>query len=1118
MARMLKHFPKKIKNVLFDGPFPHGLCKMKKISSLPHSLNQSARACLPVLITIGVVFAIGFSLASHTPSQPMTAEPSGANCTAIIAGTPPPSVGPVTVVATGGILGPTNYLTVKAAFDAIDAGTHQGLVTMWILGNTVETASAVLNASGIGGASYASILKLPSGARTISGTLAAPLIDLNGADCVTIDGVGTGGNSLTISNASTSNTTGTSTIRFINGAQNDTVKNCTLRGSALNTVAFPCGTVLFSTTTSVGNSFNTISNNDIGPAGSNLPVKAIEAIGTTTNVNTVNQANLIDGNNIFDFFITGTNAITAGIDIQAGNTNWTISNNRLYQTAPRTFTGSTGVYRGIWINGTSGASGDFHTITANIIGFGDANGTGTTTLSGSENQFRGIFVTAASTATASVIQNNTISGIDQTTTFVGGFSGAAGFVAIDQFNTAALCNFSNNTIGSLDGSSTIVIHAATGANWLVAGIRGNNTPDIISGNQIGAISIQGTNPGAIAFTGIFHDSGANPATPVTVSNNVIGGPGPGGAITDTFSPSLGGVDSYGINMNNTYANVTGNTVRNMLIAGNATLRGIRLNQNSGVPGVTISQNLIHSLTNTSTPGHVYGIQAELTQQANRIERNFIHSFSVTGNNRQIFGMYLPGTANMVVANNMIQLGYDAAGNPITTPQDMEGIQAQNSGTREYYFNSIFIGGSVVNANNDTMAFGDFTSGTRIFKNNIFWNARSSTSGGAKNYAIYVNQTPPPAGLSSDYNDLYATGMNGFVGRLCCSVDYQTLAAWQAATSQDAHSISTNPQFINPTGNAITVDLHIPISSPCVAAGIMIPGITVDFDGQLRPNPPSIGADEPIAPTPTATPTATATATFTPTPTATATFTPTPTATATFTPTATATPTFTPTPAATATFTPTATATATFIPTATPTTTFTPTATATATATFTPTPTTTPAATATATATFTPTPTATFTPTPTATLTATPTVTATATATATPSGGCTLTIGYWKNHKQWPVNQLQLGSRVYNRQELQSILQHPVRGNGLVSLGRQEIATKLNIANGANGSCIEQTLAQADAVIGDLVIPPVGDGFLRPTGFDRPLTSYNEGLLCVPHCDTPSPPPGTPTPTPESGRR
>ena len=85
--------------------------------------------------------------------------------------------------------------------------------------------------------------------------------------------------------------------------------------------------------------------------------------------------------------------------------------------------------------------------------------------------------------------------------------------------------------------------------------------------------------------------------------------------------------------------------------------------------------------------------------------------------------------------------------------------------------------------------------------------------------------------------------------------------------------------------------------------------------------------------------------------------------------------------------------------------------------------------------------------------------------------------------QWPVNQLQLGNRTYNRQELQSILRQPPRGNSLVQLAHQEIAAKLNIANGADGSCVEQTLAAVDASIGNLVIPPVGNGHL-PLDFLR----------------------------------
>jgi hypothetical protein len=118
--------------------------------------------------------------------------------------------------------------------------------------------------------------------------------------------------------------------------------------------------------------------------------------------------------------------------------------------------------------------------------------------------------------------------------------------------------------------------------------------------------------------------------------------------------------------------------------------------------------------------------------------------------------------------------------------------------------------------------------------------------------------------------------------------------------------------------------------------------------------------------------------------------------------------------------------------------------------------------------------------------------------------CVRGQGYWKNHPdQWPVTQLQLGNVVYSQEELLSILHQPVRGNGLVLLTHQEIAAKLNIANGADGSCIEQTLADADALIGDLLVPPVGTGYLRPrdvSALADILDDYNEGALCAPSCD------------------
>ena len=120
------------------------------------------------------------------------------------------------------------------------------------------------------------------------------------------------------------------------------------------------------------------------------------------------------------------------------------------------------------------------------------------------------------------------------------------------------------------------------------------------------------------------------------------------------------------------------------------------------------------------------------------------------------------------------------------------------------------------------------------------------------------------------------------------------------------------------------------------------------------------------------------------------------------------------------------------------------------------------------------------------------------------GVCVFSQGFWKNHPEaWPVTELQLGNVTYNQQELLSILRQPVRGNGLVLLAHQLIAAKLNIANGADGSCIHQTLADARFLDRGLGCPasrqriPATERRSRYAGV---LGSYTEGNLCAPSCD------------------
>jgi len=122
----------------------------------------------------------------------------------------------------------------------------------------------------------------------------------------------------------------------------------------------------------------------------------------------------------------------------------------------------------------------------------------------------------------------------------------------------------------------------------------------------------------------------------------------------------------------------------------------------------------------------------------------------------------------------------------------------------------------------------------------------------------------------------------------------------------------------------------------------------------------------------------------------------------------------------------------------------------------------------------------------------------------PGQNCTYTQGYWKNNPDvWPLQSLTLGAVSYDASELLQILNRPAQGNGLVILAHQLIAAKLNIANGADPTAVQQSVIDADNVIGGLIVPPIGNGYLAPgqtSTLTETLTEYNEGTIGPGHCD------------------
>jgi hypothetical protein len=110
-----------------------------------------------------------------------------------------------------------------------------------------------------------------------------------------------------------------------------------------------------------------------------------------------------------------------------------------------------------------------------------------------------------------------------------------------------------------------------------------------------------------------------------------------------------------------------------------------------------------------------------------------------------------------------------------------------------------------------------------------------------------------------------------------------------------------------------------------------------------------------------------------------------------------------------------------------------------------------------------------------------------------------TQGFWKNHFElWPSPcPISLGSVAYTPAQLLAIYTTPAAGNGLISLAHQLITVKLNACNGSDVTNVAAAIAAADALIGALVVPPSGAGYLHPSltsALTETLDQYNNGII------------------------
>jgi len=768
-----------------------------------------------------------------------------------------------------------DYATLKAAFNDINNGIiGTGVITLQITGNTIETVSDTLNANGVGSAAYSSVNIYPTvTGLSISGDLSSSLIMLNGVDYLILDGRlhNTDGSlaettrNLTITNTGGSDLTLASTIILTYNAQHNTIEYCTIKGSGTGAATSGKGTIAFTTSSEVnGNGLNTISNNLITNANAKRPTYSINSIGTAGSPNTNNT---ITDNEFADF--TSPLLATNAIYLSANNSAWTISGNSFYEST--TFI-PTGTLATIAI-GVLGGSG--YTVNNNFIGGSQAlcGGTAWTKTSAKANAFMGISLTLSTTAgdPVSEVQGNTIKNFNWSN------SAAAYWTGINiAAGNANIGTTAGNTIGAITGTGSITFnYTGTGTGAAVNGIAIPSTGTInMQNNTIGSITttcatayaagINGVNITGIGGTVTFSNNTINnlnasspstataqsifginnsPNNTVTIDHNTITNLNNATTAITTIKNSV-----FGIKSANGTITITNNTIHDLTIACANTsapssaansLCGIMLYGTDGVR--TVTGNTIYNLYNSypSFAGSICGIGFFGTAPGNHlVDHNFIYNLGVTGATpvaATVYGIIGGLSANTLTintfSNNVITLG----GSTATTLQGINEGASNAVGTNNFYFNTVYIGGSPTSgANKSYCLYSVIYTNIRNFRNNIFVNARSNGgSATGKHYAAYFNYVVTDL-LTLGYNDYFVSGTGGVLGYYNAT----DVTALPLITGLDASSLAIDPVFSN-AGGTTAVSYYTSATLPAVTGT----GITTDYLGFTRPVTPKMGALE-----------------------------------------------------------------------------------------------------------------------------------------------------------------------------------------------------------------------------------------------------------------------------------
>jgi hypothetical protein len=582
------------------------------------------------------------------------------------------------VVNASAALNSATYTSLKASFDAINSGTHQGQISI-LVGSAndqviTETLQPVLNKSGAGAANYTAVTIQPAFQRitvnaAFAGSCCIPsaVVNLAGANNIQIDGriqPGDTVKNLTFENTSVASSYG-STIVF-NGASNNSIQYCTIKSSSTYaTIAF-----LYNNASKLGSQNNNISNCTITKSGSNLPLTAILSTSASgTNSLAKNSNNQIAACDIRDFkrygiWLGSSSSITH-------DSAWIISNNQFVQTTTLTLDNTNFCNYAICVG--------YHDIA------------GSTTYSG--------------TGTHQIINNN-----------IGGDA------------IGGNCNFTSSTANSGLTVGGIFL-AASGT--VFSEISGN----IISHYNVGSFVSDQSSLSLAGFNGIYV---LNSKVKIgTSKGNEIHD-----IILDHKYNSWSGIISGIYLKNNTdkSCEIMNNKIFNIhAVTGTGSFQyfyGIKTGGSSSVYTDQIKGNSIYNL-NLKLNSNCWAINAY-----GAISQNHISKVKVQNGSADLIGIQFNGVPSASIsayriANNEVLLGVDSLGTSSALTSNIVGIYLNS--TAHAFYNSVLITGTHTGSTNSTCFRVNNTTGSGYtMANNLLYNNRVGGTG--VHYNIIANGT------------------------------------------------------------------------------------------------------------------------------------------------------------------------------------------------------------------------------------------------------------------------------------------------------------------------------------------------------------------------------------------